>query len=125
MENKDKKILIIDDSPSHRLLLKTYLKDFNILEAENGVEALKILEDNKVDLIVCDFEMPEMNGPELVNEIEKVESYRTIPFIMCSANKIDSKYLKNFEKNRVITEWIEKSIKSNELKRIVYNILDA
>ena len=44
---------------------------------------------------------------------------------MCSANKIDSKYLKNFEQNRVITEWIEKSIKSNELKRIVYNILDA
>ena len=31
---------------------------------------------NKVDLIVCDFEMPDMNGPELVNEIEKVESYR-------------------------------------------------
>ena len=125
MENKDKKILIIDDSPSHRLLLKTYLKDFTILEAENGIEALKVLEDNKVDLIVCDFEMPEMNGPELVNEIEKVESYRKIPFIMCSANKIDSKYLKNFEENRVITEWIEKSIKSNELKRIVYNILDA
>ena len=125
MENKDKKILIVDDSPSHRLLLKTYLKGFVIIEAENGIEALKVLEDNNVDLIVCDFEMPEMNGPDFANELEKVEKYRNIPFIMCSANAIDSKYLKNFEKSRVITEWIEKSIKSNELKRIIYNILDS
>lgn len=123
-DERPKKILIIDDSPSHRLLLKTYLKGFEIVESENGIDALKVLDRIEVDLIICDFEMPGMNGPEFATEIKKNKVYEKIPFIMCSANPVEEKYLSQFKDTEFITQWIEKSIKANELKRIVYGILD-
>jgi CheY-like chemotaxis protein len=123
-DERPKKILIIDDSPSHRLLLKTYLKGFEIVESENGIEALKVLEGTEVDLIICDFEMPGMNGPDFATEIQKHKVYEKIPFIMCSANPVEEKYLNQFKGTKFVTQWIEKSIKVNELKRIVYGILD-
>ena len=63
-EDDEKKlnILIIDDSQSQRLLLQTFLKSFNVTEAGSGIDALKILVHETFDLIICDFEMPEIQN---------------------------------------------------------------
>ena len=79
---KDRKVLIVDDSKLMRLLLKNIvggMKFFSkIYEAENGREALDLLELNKVDLILLDIEMPVMDGVEALKEIRLKHDVKVI-----------------------------------------------
>ena len=72
----DKRILVVDDDDFIRNLIKEFLKeimqkDSNIYTTSNGKEALEILENKKIDLIISDVEMPVMDGRELLKELEK------------------------------------------------------
>ncbi|MBF0366947.1 MAG: response regulator [Oligoflexia bacterium] len=64
---KKYKILIVDDLDDMREILQYHLSNdsYEILEATNGVEALKYLRSNAIDLLITDIEMPEMNGMQL------------------------------------------------------------
>ncbi len=70
-----KNILIIDDDELILSVLsdglRTYMKECNVFTAENGKEALKVLDDVAVDLIVTDLNMPEMDGYELLMHTRK------------------------------------------------------
>ena len=83
------KLLTVDDSKTIRTRVKQIVSvlDVKILEAENGQEALDILEeqDGKIDLILLDWEMPVMNGKEFLEKIKLDKRYRSIPVIMLSA----------------------------------------
>lgn len=81
------KILIVDDNDDVREMLSFYLKDkgFEVFLAENGKEALKILEKNVVDLVLSDVDMPEMDGMELLISIKK--KYTTPVYIATGGNK--------------------------------------
>ncbi|PJE50505.1 MAG: response regulator [Candidatus Yanofskybacteria bacterium CG10_big_fil_rev_8_21_14_0_10_36_16] len=73
MENQLKQtILIVDDEKDFREILVTKLKTLgvNIVEAENGEEALVKLKEIKPDLIMLDVNMPKMNGPETLSQIK-------------------------------------------------------
>jgi DNA-binding NarL/FixJ family response regulator len=86
--NKDtNKLLLIDDDPNLILLVKDYLEfqGFEVLTAENGREALELLQEEQPDLIVCDVMMPEMDGYAFVEEIRKDPSQSWIPVIFLSA----------------------------------------
>ena len=76
-------ILLVEDSAFYRNIEKSYLSQegFKVVEAENGKEALKILKEQEVDLVVTDIEMPEMNGFQLTREIRKDEQLRHLPII--------------------------------------------
>ncbi len=63
-------ILVVDDEPVIRDLCARILKDYRILQAENGQEALQILDHEKVDLILVDVMMPVMNGLDLLQKIK-------------------------------------------------------
>src|SRR5689334_12655387 len=78
------KILIVDDDPHIRELSKVFLsKDgLDIVEAADGVEALAQLEKVKVDLVVLDIMMPNMDGWELCRQIRE---YYDIPLLMITA----------------------------------------
>ncbi len=81
-------ILVVDDMRSMRGIVKGVLQDmgFNqIMEAGDGHEALSVLRGRKVDLVVCDVEMPKMSGIELLDEVDKDEKLDSIPFIMLTA----------------------------------------
>ncbi len=81
-------ILVVDDMRSMRAIVKGVLQDmgFNqIMEAGDGHEALSVLRGRKVDLVVCDVEMPKMSGIELLDEVDKDETLDSIPFIMLTA----------------------------------------
>lgn len=75
---KDLNILIVEDEEYAKELLKTILSESftNIFTASNGLKALDIVKNNKIDVIVTDIEMPKMNGIEMAKEIKK-----TNPFI--------------------------------------------
>lgn len=79
-------ILIVDDEPSIREALKDILTEekYDTLTAQNGVEAYAILENQKVDLVLCDIKMPKMDGMELLSKC--FEEGFDVPFIMISAH---------------------------------------
>jgi len=82
-----KKILITEDSPTMRsLLISTIetLDGYEIVEAASGFEALRLLPREKVDLIITDINMPDINGLELISYVKNNPNYRDIPLFIIS-----------------------------------------
>lgn len=80
------RILVVDDNHTPREVICEALKQFNIQvkEAVNGVEAIKILETEKFNLVITDVVMPEMNGYELCRWIKNNPATEKVPVIICS-----------------------------------------
>ncbi len=80
----DEKILIVDDDEKIRNLISIYLENegFRIIKASDGLEALKVLEKEPVDLIMMDVMMPEMDG---IEACMKIREEKNMPIIMVSA----------------------------------------
>jgi two-component system, chemotaxis family, chemotaxis protein CheY len=80
--------LIVDDEPQMRRTLGNMMSRIgfeNILYAENGLTALTFLQNSRIDLIICDINMPEMNGIELFKNIRSNRNLRDISFIFVTA----------------------------------------
>ncbi|MGU1677177.1 response regulator [Pseudomonas aeruginosa] len=81
--------LVVDDAPFIRDLMKKGLRDnfpgLHIEEAVNGRKAQQLLSRQNVDLILCDWEMPEMSGLELLTWCRAQENLKTTPFIMVTS----------------------------------------
>jgi CheY-like chemotaxis protein len=84
----DQPVLVIDDLKSARAVLSDMLKDLGflrILEASDGDEALKMLQKNPVQLILCDFLMEGMNGIEFLEHLKNSSQNEHAPVIFVSA----------------------------------------
>ncbi|WP_028950642.1 chemotaxis response regulator CheY [Sulfurihydrogenibium subterraneum] len=84
----DAKILSVDDMATMRKIIKSLLTQLgytNVDEAENGKEALAKLKQQKYDLVLLDWNMPEMDGITLLQEIRKDPDLKNIPVIMVTA----------------------------------------
>jgi len=84
-----KTLLIVDDSATMRKIVMRTVKmsglEFEATEeAGNGVEALKILNEGPVDIMLCDVNMPEMSGTELVKEVRKLPDCENTKIVMVS-----------------------------------------
>ncbi len=81
-----KKILIVDDEPSVRSLVKKLLgKDYVVLEANDGKEAVNMAQSQQPDLILMDILMPKMDGLTACYAIKMNETTKSIPVIMLTA----------------------------------------
>ncbi|MDO6737591.1 response regulator [Wenyingzhuangia sp. 2_MG-2023] len=65
------RILVVDDSYETRFYIRSILEDYELIEASNGIEALEIISNQSIDLLITDYLMPNMNGYELVKEVKK------------------------------------------------------
>ena len=86
--NLKMKILIVDDFATMRRIVRNVLKQIgftNMAEAENGKAALKVLKKENIDLILCDWNMPEMPGIDLLKAIRSDDELKNIPFVMVTA----------------------------------------
>ena len=82
------KVLIVDDFATMRRIMKNVLRQIgfaNITEAEDGKAALRELKKDTFDLILCDWNMPEMQGIDLLRAVRQDEVYKGIPFVMVTA----------------------------------------
>ena len=88
MIDMNMKVLVVDDFSTMRRIIKTALKQMgfkNILEADDGTTALALLKNQKVDLILADWNMPKMSGLELLKAVKADASLKDIPFLMVTA----------------------------------------
>lgn len=125
-------ILVVDDEKDLRDVLKLYLENagYEVLEAENGLEALDILSKSDVSLMILDIMMPEMDGFEL---IKKLGENRDFPIIFLSARtKVQDKILglnlgaddyieKPFDPGEVLARVMVslRRVKKEEIKEVV------
>jgi DNA-binding response OmpR family regulator len=87
-----KRILVVDDDPAALTLLDIALKQngYQPLLAQDGVEALDLLESQPVDLIISDVAMPRMNGYQLCQAVKTSPQWALIPFILVSGRGLAS-----------------------------------
>ena len=86
--DKNIKILLVDDFATMRKVIKNLLKQSgynNIVEAEDGVDALKVLKAEKVDFVISDWNMPNMTGLELLKAVRADSDLSGLPFLMVTA----------------------------------------
>lgn len=75
----DAKILVVDDSKTDTMLIKGILSDYDLLFACDGIEAMEVIKNNPgLDLIILDLNMPNMNGFEVLHELQKDRRYKNI-----------------------------------------------
>ena len=85
------RVLIVDDSSVMRKIVERSLRQAGlnlgtVLEAVNGAEALAVLNQGKVDLILCDINMPVMDGLEFVKQLSGLENGKGVPVVMITTD---------------------------------------
>jgi DNA-binding NtrC family response regulator len=84
-----KRILIVDDNPNMSSLLSEMLEvfDYDSVRASDGNEALRVLEDGNISMVITDMRMPNMSGLELVREVK--EKYPNLPVVLISGYSVN------------------------------------
>lgn len=112
-----KKILLIEDNEDHKLILKTYLEaeDYDVLMAENGLSATRILATQKIDLIVLDLWMPSLDGLSFLKGMRSHPNWEKIPVIVTTGMertegashltglKVDEFFTKPYEPEKLVS----------------------
>ena len=105
------KVLIVDDEERIRILIKEYClnENYDVLEASDGKEALDIIKNNKIDIVILDIMMPNMDGLTAYNEIKKYN----IPTIILSARNEEYDKLIGFDLG--VDDYVTKPFSPKEL----------
>jgi two-component system chemotaxis response regulator CheY len=88
MPNKDLRILVVDDFPTMRRIVRALLSELgytNIVEAEDGQDALGVLHSQPVDFVITDWNMPRMQGIDMLRAIRSDAKLASIPVLMITA----------------------------------------
>jgi two-component system, chemotaxis family, chemotaxis protein CheY len=91
MTDQNMKILTVDDFPTMRRIIRNMLRQLgytNIVEAEDGAEAWSLLQREKVDLVISDWNMPNMNGLDLLKAIRADEHLKPLPVLLVTAEAL-------------------------------------
>ena len=88
-----KTVMIVDDSDSLRQVVNIALSGagYRVIEACDGVDALEKLDGNKIQLIICDVNMPNMDGITFVKELKQLKAHKFTPVIMLTTDGHEAK----------------------------------
>lgn len=88
--SKIESILVIDDNLFLRSDLAEILtlEGYAVITAEDGERGLQRLSENNIDLIICDYNMPKLNGEQLLEQVRTTDKTRDLPFILVSATML-------------------------------------
>jgi len=116
-----KTILVVDDSPTLRLQLRSLLegKGFDVLEAADGVLGLQTAKASNADLLIVDVEMPNMNGLEMIAEVRRLPKYKKMPIFVLTTEPRSQKE----RKESGAAAWIIKPFNSEFLLRAINKVL--
>jgi len=114
-----RKFLVVDDSASMRQLVSFTIKGagYDVSVAENGKDALVKLNNGKVDMVITDLNMPEMDGIELIKKLRAMPDYKFTPIVMLTT---ESQELKKQEGRQAgASGWIVKPFSPEQLLGVV------
>lgn len=120
----EKCILVADDFSTMRRIIKKILKGLdltNVAEAENGHQAWEILQERRIDLVICDWNMPEMTGKELLEKVRGAESLSELPFIMVTAEGKGKTVVEPGQEH--LTNFIAKPFKAEDMAEKLHLML--
>jgi two-component system chemotaxis response regulator CheY len=119
-------ILVVDDSPAMRRVVKRVIEICGVdtgklLEAGDGLQALKVLRSEWVDLVMTDINMPEMDGEQLVMEIREDSMLESIPVLVISTDQSEGrmKQMLALGANGYISKPFQPATLSGELYRLL------
>ncbi len=119
-------ILVVEDSPTMRQLISFAMKripNSRVIEATDGVDALKKLSSEKIDLILADINMPVMDGLKLVSLVRGNSAFKDIPIIMVTTEGAEE------DRKRAIAiganAYLPKPIQTQELLKLVTSFLSG
>ncbi|TQV86718.1 response regulator [Aliikangiella coralliicola] len=117
------KILAVDDSASMRQMVSFTLKSagFDVSEASDGVEALKVAQSQAFDVVISDVNMPNMDGLTLVKELRALGNYRFTPILMLTTESSSEK--KQAGRAAGATGWIVKPFNPDQLLATVNKVV--
>ncbi len=118
-----KTILIVDDSKVTRLSISFPLKKegYEVFEAQNPIEAQKILDNNKIDMVFTDLHMPEMKGIDFLKLIRSKTQYKKLPVVMVTGESLQEK--KDEGRLAGANGWVVKPIKPEQVLSIAAKFL--
>ena len=122
-ENDTNKLLIVEDNPELLMLMQQLLKSYyRVYIAQNGNEALKIVHQKSLDLIISDVMMPEMDGYELTRVLKADPNYDHLPIILLTAKTQEEDEQEALEAGA--DEFLTKPFRMRDLKLRIDNIIE-
>ena len=114
-----KTVMIVDDSASMRQVVGFALKDagFDVISAVDGKDALGKLTGTKVEMIITDLNMPNLNGIELIRQVRQTAGYKFTPIVMLTTESQESR--KTEGKQAGASGWIVKPFTPEQLISVV------
>ena len=120
-----KRVLTVDDSKTMRDMVRFTLSGagFEVVEAEDGAKALSLLDGTRVDLIITDINMPNMDGVTLVKRVRAGTNHRSIPILILTTEGGDQKKAEG--RAAGATGWIVKPFAPDKLLQVVNKVCPA
>lgn len=127
MNEKNIRVLIVDDFATMRKVVRNLLKQVgyeDIVEAEDGVMALKALKSQKIDVIVSDWNMPNMTGLELLKAVRADAELAKTPFLMVTAEALQDNVVAAVKAgvNNYIVKPFTAEVLNEKIKKIMEGI---
>jgi len=116
-------IMTVDDTASMRQMISFTLNSVghDVIQASDGKEALELAKDKKVDLVIADVNMPNMDGIALVKFLRELPSYKFTPILMLTTESQEKKRAQG--KDAGATGWIVKPFNPEQLLSVVKKVL--
>ncbi len=126
MNEKNIKILVVDDFATMRKVVRNLLKQVgyeDIVEAEDGVMPLKALKSQKIDVVVSDWNMPNMSGLELLKAVRADADLAKTPFLMVTAEALQDNVVAAVKAG--VSNYIVKPFTAEVLNEKIKKIMDS
>lgn len=122
--SKMQTILAVDDSPIMQEMVKRALeKEYNVLVADNAVDALALIYHKPISLLLLDVTMPEVDGLELCRTVRSLPQFQDLPIIMLTAR--DSMFDKVQGRLAGATEYLTKPFNADQLREMVTQFINS
>ena len=128
MGYETKKVMVVDDSSVMRQIIKNNLKQLgfeqsNLLDAEDGEQALKKINEDEVDLVISDWNMPRMTGIDFLREVRADGALKELPFLMVTSEADKEKIMEAVQAG--VNQYIVKPFNATQLEEKIKEIFPS
>jgi chemotaxis protein histidine kinase CheA len=124
IKEEKKTILVVEDSSLIRESIKYIMQDqnikYNIILSDSGDDGLQKIKENNIDLLICDISTPYFDGIDMIKEIRKGDTFKTLPIVLLSTKMSDE--MVNLGKDISAKAWLLKPFTKNKLLILIEKI---